>query len=153
MRRVLPQNIPSFAFLALLTLLFLGPPKTIQAQCSSNAFYDACAANLENFSFAKSFEINTGSSVEKEAKLTEYQYVFSKGTYYLITICSPDEANPMVLNLYDRDHKLISSSYDKKKRKYFSTLEYQCNATGVYYLEYTFKSKPNCGISYLGFKR
>lgn len=117
------------------------------SQCMDEKLKASCSSLLNSYIFVKSFKVNTGS--------TEYSYVFSRGTNYVITVCDEAEANnKMVVELYDRAHKLVASSFDKKTGKQYAKIGYQCSATGVYYMKYSFKGgKPSCGVSVLGFKR
>jgi hypothetical protein len=59
----------------------------------------------------------------------------------------------MVLNLYDRNHKLIATN--KANGKYYNKVGYNCTATGVYYIEtYIDNNAKGCGVSsILGFKK
>jgi hypothetical protein len=59
----------------------------------------------------------------------------------------------MVLNLYDRNHKLIATN--KANEKYYNKVGYNCTATGVYYIEtYIDNNAKGCGVSsILGFKK
>lgn len=121
------------------------------AQCSSDAFLDNCSSALEDFTFVKSFNYEN----PKGGKKNEYSYVFSKGSMYRIVVCDENIAdNKMIISLFDRNHKLIASSFDKKTKKHYPTLNYPCSATGVYYIEYTFQGdKAKCGINILGFNK
>ncbi len=121
------------------------------AQCSSDAFMDNCSNLLDDFTFIKSFEFSNPKGGVKN----EYSYVFSKGSSYRIVICDENIANnKMVISLYDRNHKLIASNYDKASKKIFPALTYPCSATGVYYIEYSFQGdKSKCGINILGFTK
>lgn len=120
--------------------------------CSSDAFYNECATKLEKALFIKAFEVESKTFKKGETSI-EYNYVFSKGTTYLITSCDKEES-PMIIELYDRNQKLIASNYDKVKKKFYPKIAYPCSATGVYYLKYKFKSNQEaCGISMLGFTK
>lgn len=119
-------------------------------QCDSDEFLDNCAANLETYTFIKAFNV----SMKKSDKV-EYSYVFSKGSSYMIIVCDQNvPGKKMIVNLYDRNHKLIVSSYNRKTKSYYPSLVYPCSATGVYYMEATFEdSKGGCGVCILGFKK
>lgn len=120
--------------------------------CSSDAFYNDCASNLDKALFIKAFEIQS-KNFKKGETTVEYNYVFSKGTTYVITSCDKEE-NPMIIELLDRNQKLIASNYDKEKKKFYPKIAYPCSATGVYYLKYKFKnSQESCGVSMLGFTK
>ena len=123
-------------------------PNLTMSQCMDEKLKTTCSSLLDSFIFVKSFKVNSGS--------TEYSYVFSKGTMYMITVCdeAEEKGNKMVVELYDRAHKLVASSFDKKTGKHFAKIGYPCSATGVYYMKYSFKGgKTGCGVSVLGFKR
>lgn len=124
------------------------------AQCDDEKFLDNCAALLDKFVFVKAFNIDQGKSTKTGGEI-EYSYVLSKGTSYLITICDQAEnGNRLILELYDRNKKLIVSSYNKKDKKYYPKIAYPCAATGVYYLKYRFEgNNENCGVSILGFDK
>lgn len=118
----------------------------VSAQCDEKKLKKECYEKLDNFIFIKSFNITEGE--------TTFSYVFSKGTTYLITSCFQDTENKMVVELYDRNKKLIATNYYKKKDQFFPKIGYQCTATGVYYLKYYFRDQNNtCGTSVIGFKK
>ncbi|MBS1637548.1 MAG: hypothetical protein JST26_16655 [Bacteroidetes bacterium] len=134
---VLPVSV---AFLS-----FANPP------CESDEFVDSCAPALGDYTFIKTFNV----SVNKAGDKTEYSYVFSRGSEYRIVICDQNESGKkMIVNFYDRGKKLIASNYLKSSKKFFPTINYQCSATGVYYVEAFFEGEKNgCGVNILGFKK
>lgn len=84
----------------------------------------------------------------------EYSYVFSKETNYMLVTCNKEgSSNNIVVTLLDSSKKPIASNYDASNDKYYSAIAYNCKATGVYYLKYTFKGKPGCCVSVLAFKK
>lgn len=115
------------------------------AQCDSEDFLDKCSSQLNEFTFVKSFE---------SSKKTEFSYVFSKDHSYVLTICDNTAGKgKMTVNLYDRNHKLIMSSYNKASKKNYPAISYNCSATGVYYIETDFSDSNSCGVSILGYKK
>lgn len=139
-----------FGMMAILGLLALSPK--LMAQCGGDDFLDDCASSLGTHTFIKAFNVETKS--RKQEKV-EYSYVFSKGSDYLIIVCDRKvEGKRMIVNLYDRNHQLIASSYSKKTRKHYPDLVYPCQATGVYYMETTFEGlAESCGVIILGFNK
>lgn len=134
-------------------ILFMGLmllPGYIFAQCDSDAFLDNCASRLETYTFIKAF-----NTTLKKSEKTEYSYVFSKGSNYMVIVGDLKIAGErMIVTLYDRNHKLIASSYNAKTKTYYPDLLYPCSATGVYYMEVTFEGpKGGCGVCILGFKK
>lgn len=122
-----------------------------QAQCDPAQHTEACIPQLaEGFNFVKSYEINgEGGAKDK----IEYSYVFAKGTQYFINICAEGEGTDgIVLNLYDSNRKKVGTSF--ANGNYNKGIIYPCNATGIYYITFTFEgSKNHCGGAVLGFKR
>ncbi len=121
------------------------------AQCNADNLSSECVPKLASgFNFLKSYKIDG----EKGAKdKVEYSYVFLKGTQYMINICAPSQpTDGIVVSLYDANRKKVASS--KINDQYITAIAYPCNATGVYYIQYTFdKPTSYCGGSALGFKR
>ncbi|MBN8704032.1 MAG: hypothetical protein J0M08_13270 [Bacteroidetes bacterium] len=136
MRKVLLTTITAICF------LLVSP--TAYGQCDSEDFLDKCSSQLNDYKFVKSFE-----SSEKK----EFSYVFSKDHDYVLTVCDQGKAGKMIVNLYDRNHKLVISSYAKSSKKHYPTIGYKCTATGVYYIETVFDNSSGCGVSILGFKK
>ncbi|MFW5644371.1 MAG: hypothetical protein ACOCZL_00525 [Bacteroidota bacterium] len=133
----------------LIILAFL-IPGNLFAQCDSDTFLDNCASGLETFTFIKAFNTQM-----KKTDVKEFSYVFSKGSTYMIIGCDQQiEGERLIVNLYDRNRKLIVSNYNKKTGKYYPDIIYPCSATGVYYIEVTFEgAKGGCGVTILGFKK
>jgi len=137
----------------LLLSLVLSLTSTITfAQCDSDEFLDECAELLDDYTYVKVFDVNTDKKVTK----MEYSSVFSKNHEYRLAIKGGTELSQkkIIVNLYDRNKKLISSSYYKPQNLHVSKLGYKCSATGVYYIEAYFEDNAtNCGIIILGFKK
>lgn len=121
------------------------------AQCNSEALSNQCIPKLASgFNFLKSYKIDgEGGAKDK----VEYSYVFTKGTQYMINICAPNQpTDGIVVTLYDSNRNKVATS--KVNGQYISAIAYPCNATGIYYIQYTFDgSTTYCGGSALGFKR
>lgn len=122
----------------------------VSAQCQSDEFLDNCASKLESFTFIKAFNVE----LKKGAK-EEFSYVFSKGSSYIIIVCDQNiSGQKMVVNLYDRNHTLIASSYNSKTKTHYPDILYPCSATGVYYLDASIEGdKDGCGVTILGFMK
>jgi len=122
----------------------------VSGQCQSDEFLDNCASKLESYTFIKAFnvELNKGAS-------DEFSYVFSKGSSYLIIVCDQNvSGSKMIVNLYDRNHKLIASSYNSKTKTHYPDILYPCTATGVYYLDASIEGgNEGCGVTILGFMK
>jgi hypothetical protein len=121
------------------------------AQCASEEQANDCISNLQNgFTFLKTFKVD-GQSGAKEK--VEYSYVFSKDTQYFLNVCNDGNATDgIVVTMYDSKRQMVSTNFNNGK--FYSGLVYPCNATGIYYITFTFQESQNhCGGSVLGFKR
>ena len=118
-------------------------------QCNAGSISEACIPKLQDgFNFVKSYQVD-GNGKSK----VEYSYVFAKGTQYMINICSEAaDTDGIVVSLYNSSRKRVTTS--NANGKLFSAIAYPCNATGIYYITFTFEgSAKNCGGAVLGFKR
>ncbi|OFX77508.1 MAG: hypothetical protein A2X12_10730 [Bacteroidetes bacterium GWE2_29_8] len=123
------------------------------SNCNSFDFLDNCAQELGDFTFIKSYNVKLESAKPSSGNKTEFQYIFSKGHTYIIVVCGGSDKE-MILNLLDKDKKKVSSNYSKETKQYYQKFQYNCNSTGVYYLEASFKGYNNgCGVVILGFKK
>ncbi|HOO10219.1 MAG TPA: hypothetical protein PKW06_09790 [Cyclobacteriaceae bacterium] len=120
-------------------------------QCDADNLSNACIPKLSGgFNFLKSYKIDgQGGAKDK----IEYSYVFTKGTQYMINLCAGGNGpDGLVVTLYDSKRNLVASS--KVNGQFISAIAYPCNATGIYYIQYTFDgSATYCGGSAMGFKR
>jgi hypothetical protein len=123
----------------------------LSGQCDSETFSNACIPKLAaGFNFLKSYKID-GESGGKDK--IEYSYVFTKGTQYMINLCAAGTATDgLVVSLFDSNRNKVATS--KVNGEFITAIAYPCNATGIYYIQYTFDSgSTKCGGSALGFKR
>ena len=62
-----------------------------------------------------------------------------KNQSYRFTMCNSDNSNgELFVSLYDKQ-KQITSSYVTKSETVYSSVEFECNKTGLYQLWYSFK--------------
>lgn len=123
----------------------------LNGQCNPDNFANACIPKLASgFNFLKSYKVD-GESGAKEK--VEYSYVFTKGTQYMINLCANGASTDgIVVTLFDSGRNKVATS--KINGQFISAIAYPCNATGIYYIQYTFDgSTGKCGGSALGFKR
>jgi hypothetical protein len=120
-----------------------------EQNCNADNLANDCIPKLASgFNFLKSYKVN-GDAKDK----VEYSYVFTKGTQYMINVCANGTATDgIVVNLFDKERNKVASS--KINGQFVSAIAYPCNATGIYYIQYTFdEPSSHCGGSALGFKR
>ena len=138
-----------FALTAIFAISFT--TKSTAQSCGTDSFLDNCAPGLEDYTFIKMFNAESDGSGSK----TDVSYVLSKGSTYRIVICDQNiKGSEMTVKLLDRNKKLIATNYLSSSRKYYPVLNYTCNATGVYYIQLSFKKgKEGCGVIILGFTK
>lgn len=120
-------------------------------QCNSDTYASACVPKLaDGFNFLKSYKID-GQGGQKDK--IEYSYLFTKGTQYMVNLCAEGtDTDGIVVNLFDGARNKIASNLINGT--FVNQLTMLCNATGIYYIQYTFNgSKGFCGGSALGFKK
>jgi len=133
----------------LLSFIGLGSSK-LSSQCNPDNFANECIPKLTSgFNFLKSYKVDGEGGKDK----VEYSYVFTKGTQYMINLCANGAATDgIVITLFDSGRNRVISN--KINGQFLGTISYACNATGIYYIQYTFDGSVNkCGGSALGFKR
>ena len=121
------------------------------SQCNADNLSTACIPKLAGgFNFLKSYKIDGAGGTKDKV---EYSYVFTKGTQYMINICANSQpTDGIVVSLYDSNRNKVATS--KVNGQFIQAIAYPCNATGIYYIQYTFDgSSGYCGGSALGFKR
>jgi hypothetical protein len=121
------------------------------AQCNADELANSCISKLQDgFTFLKTFKVDGQGGAKTKV---EYSYVFSKDTQYFLNICNPgSDTDGIVVTMYDSKRQMVSTNF--ANGKYYTGLVYPCNATGIYYITFTFKnSTGHCGGSVLGFKR
>src|SRR5687768_6022733 len=77
------------------------------AQCNAENLSTECIPKLASgFNFLKSYKVEKGGK-----EYVEYSYVFTKGTQYMINICSPGQnAYGIFVTLEDSDRRKVASS-------------------------------------------
>jgi hypothetical protein len=101
------------------------------SNCAINAGTDA--------KYLKDFRVQLG----KAATPTDLRYKANislwKNTKYRFSMCNADDSKgQLILSLKDESNKLILSSYDKNSGKTYPFIDFTCNKSGKYQLNYDF---------------
>jgi hypothetical protein len=117
-------------------------------QCAADDLVMTCIPKLiSGFNFLKSYKID---SSEKKDKV-EHSYVFTKGTQYMIVLCtSGTHPSDVTINLLDSKRNKVASLNFLDQ---VGSIHYSCNTTGIFYIQYLFSTEAICGGSVLAFKR
>ena len=99
-----------------------------------------CVMNVGiNTKYLKDFRIQLG----KATTLNELRYKANislwKNTKYRFSMCnSEDSKGKLILSIKDESNKIILSSYDKNSGKTYPYVDFTCNKSGIYQLNYDF---------------
>ncbi len=138
-------------FHLILIFIFVISIGNLYGQCNTQELSSNCVSKVKDgFIFLKSFSID-GNNGSREK--VEYSYVFSKDTQYNLNICSGEEnTDGIIVTIYDSKRRVASTNF--ANNKIFPGIIYTCQATGIYYIVYTFDNSLNfCGGSVLAFKK
>ncbi len=139
-------------FVLFLSLMaFNSSEKSSSVACNAEGLSNECIPKLATgFNFLKSYKIDGDGGAKNTV---EYSYVFTKGTEYMINICSPGQSTDgIAVSLFDGNRNMVASS--KLNDQYVSAIVYPSKTTGIFYIQYTFEGSTSyCGGSAMGFKR
>lgn len=120
------------------------------SQCSKDKLLSSCMNKLGNYTFVKSYKVETN----EENPYLEFKTYLNKDNKYMIAVASSTKNKKVVVNLYDSNYELISSSYYKPKELYVDRIVFKCTSSGVYYIEAFLQGNaPGCGITLVGFQK
>ena len=122
------------------------------SQCSDQGNLYNCMSTLGDYTFARSYELDFKQSESTK----QVSYIFSERTMYLLEICVvPGSSSNFQVTIYDFEGYLVTTNYDKKKKKYYSDLGFYCQKTAVYYILFKYdsiKDSQDCGLVILTYK-
>jgi hypothetical protein len=100
-----------------------------------------CATNAgANARYLKDFRIQLGKAASNQSEL-RYKANMSlwKNTKYRFTMCNADNSKgQLILIIRDEANKIILSSQDKKTGKIYSFVDFECQKSGIYQINYDF---------------
>ena len=107
---------------------------------SSDPFVSKCVMNAGNDAkYLKDFRIQLGKAAEQNDLRYKANMSLWKNTKYRFTLCSTnDSKGQLILSITDDAKKVVLSSYDKKTGKTYGFVDFVCNKSGIYQLNYDF---------------
>ncbi|HAM09471.1 MAG: hypothetical protein A2X05_16855 [Bacteroidetes bacterium GWE2_41_25] len=107
---------------------------------SSDPFVSKCVMNTGNEAkYLKDFRIQLGKAAEQNDLRYKANMSLWKNTKYRFTMCSAEDSKgQLILSIKDDANKVILSSYDKKTGKTYPFVDFVCNKSGIYKLNYDF---------------
>lgn len=141
------MNINKISFLTIIVCILIATVSN--AQCNLDDLATSSASSIPTgYNFLKSYKISGEADLEK----LEFSYVLTKGTNYILTVKDLNKPIGTLVTLYDQQRNRIACS--KIGTEIVSAISFPCNATGIYYIQYTFNpGAGRCGGASLAFKR
>ena len=99
-----------------------------------------CVMNAgANARYLKDFRIQLGPATAQGEMRYKANMSLWKNTKYRFTLCnSEDSKGQLILNLKDDTDKIVASSFDQQTGKTYSFIDFLCNKSGIYQLNYDF---------------
>jgi len=123
-----------FTLLALLTTGIISYGQT------TDSFVSNCVMNVgANARYLKDFRVQLGKATTQGDLRYKANMSLWKNTKYRFTMCnSEDSKGQLVLNIKDDANKIVLSSVDKETGKIYPYIDFICNKSGIYQLNYDF---------------
>lgn len=121
-------------FVFLLTIICLSYGQT------SESFVSNCVINAgSNAKYLKDFRIQLGKAAVKSDLRYKANMSLWKNTKYRFTMCNTEDSQgQLILSIKDAANKVILSSFDQKTGKIYPSIDFVCNKSGIYQLNYDF---------------
>ncbi|HUX56679.1 MAG TPA: hypothetical protein VMV77_06880 [Bacteroidales bacterium] len=107
---------------------------------TSDSFVSNCVINAgADAKYLKDFRIQLGKTVSQNDLRYKANMSLWKNTKYRFTMCnSEDSKGQLILSVKDAANKVIFSSFDTKTGKTYPYIDFTCNKSGIYQLNYDF---------------
>ncbi len=122
------------------TLLFLFSFGYLSFGQVSEPLVSNCVMNAgTDAKYLKDFRVQLG----KAAAQTDLRYKANmslwKNTKYRFTMCNTEDSQgQLILSIKDNSNKIVLSSFDKNTGKTYSYIDFICNKSGIYQLNFDF---------------
>ena len=123
-----------FILLWLLTISFISFGQT------SDQLVSNCVMNTgTNTKYLKDFRIQLGEGATQTEPRYKANMSLWKNTKYRFTMCNSEGSKgQLILNIKDESNKIVVSSFNKKTGKTYPFVDFLCNKSGIYQLNYDF---------------
>lgn len=124
----------------IITLLFLLTFGFLSFGQATDSFVSNCAMNAGvNAKYLKDFRIQLGKAATQSELRYKANMSLWKNTKYRFSLCNTEGSQgQLILNIKDDANKVILSSFDQKTGKIYSFVDFVCNKSGMYQLNYDF---------------
>ena len=123
-----------------ITLAFLLAAGLLSYGQSSDPLVSNCAINAgANAKYLKDFRVQLGKSANQTELRFKANMSLWKNTKYRFSLCNAEDSKgQLILTIKDDANKEILSTYDKKSGKVYPFVDFTCNKSGIYQLNYDF---------------
>jgi len=137
-----------------ITLLIIFPMMT-SGQNHGTLVSNCVVSAGPNTTYLKDYVIKLPKTTSKTSiPVVKENFPLSKGTNYRFTICNSEgSAGQLIITIYDRDQKVISS-LNEKTGKIYNSVDFACNKTGTYTFHFSFSNgDQGMGVGVVSFVR
>jgi hypothetical protein len=124
-----------------ITLAFLLAAGLLTYGQSSDPLVSSCVLNAgANAKYLKDFRIQLGKSANQTDLRFKANMSLWKNTKYRFSLCNAEDSKgELILTIKDESNKEVLSTFDKKSGKVYPFVDFTCNKSGIYQLNYDFK--------------
>jgi hypothetical protein len=124
----------------ILTLFFFVAIGLLSYGQSTDKLVSNCVMNAgSNARYLKDFRIQLGKAIVQDEFRVKEKMSLWKNTKYRFSMCNADDSKgQLILSIKDQNKKVVLSSFDKKSGKTYPSVDFTCNAGGIYELSFDF---------------
>jgi hypothetical protein len=127
---------------SIITLSFLFTIGLLSFGQGTDPFVSNCAMNAgDNAKYLKDFRVQLGKAATQDEFRFKANMSLWKNTKYRFTLCNTEDSKgQLILSIKDDANKVVLSSFDKKTGKTYPFVDFICNKSGIYQLNYDFSN-------------
>jgi hypothetical protein len=124
----------------LITLAFFLVAGLLAHGQSSDPLVSSCVLNAgANAKYLKDFRVQLGKSANQTELRFKANMSLWKNTKYRFSLCNAEDSKgQLILTIKDESNKEVLSTFDKKSGKVYPYVDFTCNKSGIYQLNYDF---------------
>lgn len=124
----------------IITLFLLLSAGILASAQDNNPLVSKCLTQTgPDSKYLKDFRIQLGAAAVPSEPRYKAQMSLWKNTKYRFTMCNSDNSKgQLILTVKDNNDKLVLSSYDSKSGKTYPFVDFECNKSGIYQINYDF---------------
>ncbi len=141
--------------LSLFIILIIILPHMMSGQNNGNLVSNCVGTTGPKTTYLKDYVIKLPKASSKTSiPVVKENFPLSKGTNYRFTICNSEgSAGQLILTIFERDQKILSS-FNEKTGKIYNSVDFACNKTGTYTFHFSFSNgEQGMGVGVVSFVR